>query len=435
MTQPIQREIYNTPVYKRSRWSYALECAFEYFVSLMISGAFLAKLLSHIGLDDALIGIISSFVSFAFLFQLGSIFIVQRLTRTKLFVVLFHTLSNLLFMSLYLIPFLPWAYEIKEGLVIFCVLAAYFGKYIENTILYRWANSYVDPHHRAEFSAVKEMISLVSGIVVTLAAGKIIDGFEARGDMDGSFIFCAVAVLIFSLCDFICLMLIKSDRGEKKKTESVPLREALQGTLGNKNFRSVILLAILWNVASYTTIGFMGTYQVNANELAFSVGAVQIINMVGSLGRFALSQPFGRYSDRTSFAHGMKLALFIAAAAFGCVIFTTPATRYLVIGYVLLHAVCMAGINANMLNIIYSYVDEKYFVQASAIKNSVGGVCGFLASLAASRILAAVQENGNEIFSIPVYGQQVLGLISTVILIGTVFFVHFVIEKQKVMKQ
>ena len=174
MTQPIQREIYNSPVYKRSRWSYALECAFEYFVSLMISGAFLAKLLSHIGLDDALIGIISSFVSFAFLFQLGSIIIVQRLTKTKLFVVLFHTLSNLLFMSLYLIPFLPSAYEIKEGLVIFCVLAAYFGKYIENTILYRWANSYVDPHHRAEFSAVKEMISLVSGIVVTLAAGKII---------------------------------------------------------------------------------------------------------------------------------------------------------------------------------------------------------------------------------------------------------------------
>ena len=135
---------FQSPEYRRSRNAYTMECAFEYFVSLMISGAFLAKLLSHIGLDDALIGIISSFVSFAFLFQLGSIFIVQRLTRTKLFVVLFHTLSNLLFMSLYLIPFLPWAYEIKEGLVIFCVLAAYFGKYIENTILYRWANSYVD---------------------------------------------------------------------------------------------------------------------------------------------------------------------------------------------------------------------------------------------------------------------------------------------------
>jgi hypothetical protein len=131
----------------------------------------------------------------------------------------------------------------------------------------------------------------------------------------------------------------------------------------------------------------------------------------------------------------MKLALIIAAVAFGCVIFTTPATRYLIIGYVLLHAVCMAGINANMFNITYSYVDEKYFVQASAIKNSVGGLCGFLASLAASRILDAVQANGNEIFGIPVYGQQVLGLISTVIIIGTIFFVHFVIEKQKVMKQ
>ena len=435
MVQPIQREIYQDPVYKRSRWSYAMECTFEYFVSLLVTGAFLAKLLGYIGLDDATTGIISSLVSFAFLFQLFSIFVVQRIGNIKRFVIVFHLLSNLLFMSLYLIPFAPLAYKYKEILVFVCVLAAYFGRYFETTILFRWANSYVDPHHRAEFSAIKEMISLVCGIIVTLIVGKIIDGYEARGDMEGSFLFSAAAILIFSVCDFICLMLIKNTKREKKQSESVPLREMLANTVGNRNFRSVILLTILWNVASYTTLGFLGTYQVNADELAFSVGAVQVINMIGSLGRFVFSQPFGRYSDRTSFAHGMKMALIIAATAFGCVIFTTPATRYLIIGYVVLYAVCMAGINQNMTNITYSYVEEKYFVQATSIKNSIGGLCGFLASLLASRLLAAVQANGNTVFGIPVYGQQVLALITTLILIGTILFVHFVIEKQKVMKQ
>ena len=63
-------EIFRQPDYKRSRWAYTFECAFEYFVSLLVTGVFLAKLLKDVGMDDALIGIISSFISLSFLFQL-----------------------------------------------------------------------------------------------------------------------------------------------------------------------------------------------------------------------------------------------------------------------------------------------------------------------------------------------------------------------------
>ena len=106
MTQPN----YNDPEYRRSRWAYIMECTFEYFVSLLVTDAFLVKLLSSIGLSDSLIGIIASFVSVAFLFQLFSVFVVQRITNTKRFVILFHSVSQLFFMGLYLIPFMPFAF-------------------------------------------------------------------------------------------------------------------------------------------------------------------------------------------------------------------------------------------------------------------------------------------------------------------------------------
>ena len=48
------------PAYRRSRKAYTIECAFEYFVTILVGDAFLAKLLSAIGLSDAFIGIISS---------------------------------------------------------------------------------------------------------------------------------------------------------------------------------------------------------------------------------------------------------------------------------------------------------------------------------------------------------------------------------------
>lgn len=62
----LETDIYDSAEYKRSRKAYTLQCAFEYFVAIMAGDAFLAKLLSAIGISDSLIGIISSFTTLAF---------------------------------------------------------------------------------------------------------------------------------------------------------------------------------------------------------------------------------------------------------------------------------------------------------------------------------------------------------------------------------
>jgi len=429
-----QITLYDSPAYKRSRRAYTLECAFEYFVSLLVTDAFLASLLSSIGLNDSLIGVITSFISVAFLFQLFSVFIVRKITNTKRFAVFFHALSQLFFMSLYLIPFLPFEYKYKEILVIVCILFAYFGNYLVTSMIYKWGNSFVDPKRRGVFSAGKEMISLILGMAVTLIIGFAMDSFTESGNTNGGFIFAASAILVFSICDFICLMLIKKETvsGESKK-ESVPMRTVLKNTLGSSSFRSVILLTCLWDVARYTTVGFLGTYSIG--ELGFTVGAVQIINIIGNIGRFTIAKPLGAYSDKHSYASGIKLAIIIAALGFAINVFSTPKSAFLFILYSVLYNVSMAGTNQNLFNITYSYVDSKYFVEASAIKNSIGGICGFAASALASRLLAYVQENGNILFGIRIYGQQVLSLISFILLTVTAIFIHTVIEKQERMLQ
>ena len=434
MSTDIQRSIYDSSDYKRSRRAYSLECAFEYFVSLLVTDAFLASLLSSIGLDDAAIGIITSFVSVAFIFQLFSVFAVRRITNVKRFAVFFHTASNLLFMFIYIIPFLTLGERYKGILVILCLLFAYFGNYLVTSVIYKWGNSFVDPHKRGVFSAGKEMISLISGIVVTVLIGYAMDFFANADNEAGGFIFAAVSILIFSICDFICLMLIKNDTSEKRERADVPpLKDVIKNTLGNKSFVNVIILTSLWNVARYTTVGFLGTYRLS--ELAFTLGASQLINLAGSMARFALSKPFGAYSDKHSYASGIKLALILSAIAFGVNIFTTPESRYLFIIYTVLYDVSIGGTNQNLFNITYSYVDSKYFVEASAIKNSIGGICGFAASALASRLLSYIQSNGNTFLGIKVYGQQVLSLISFIIIVAIVIFTKTVIEKQKVMIQ
>ena len=88
---------YDSKEYKRSRASYMTQCTVEYFVSLLVTDAFLAKLLTYVGISDSLIGIISSFISMAFVIQLLSVFIVRIKASTKKIVMIFDTISIFFF--------------------------------------------------------------------------------------------------------------------------------------------------------------------------------------------------------------------------------------------------------------------------------------------------------------------------------------------------
>ena len=426
---------FDTPEYRRSRAAYRLECMFEYFVSIFAGNAFLTNMLLYIGIEDSLIMIISSFISLAFLFQLASLFVVQRIVRVKRFVISFHITSQVLFMLLYLVPFLPVGIENKKAAVIVCMLVAYFAKYLVFSMLYKWGNSFVDPEKRASYSAGKEILSLATGIVLSLLVGYAMDAFTAADHQQAGFLFAAAGMLIFCIADFVCLLLI--GKGVPQKTEDrpepVPFRTVLAKTVGNRDFRHVILLTVLWDVARYFSLGSLGTYR--QSELAYTVGIIMVIDNVGHLARILISRPFGRYSDRRSYAKGIELALILAAIAFAFVVVTTPETRLFIIGYSIFYACCFAGLNQNMQNIVYSYVDSRYFVQASAIKNSIGGICGFGATLLGARILKAVQTAGNTVLGVTVYGQQILAAGSVILLVIAVLYTRFVIEKQHVMKQ
>ena len=166
---------FNTTQYKCSRGAYMAQCTVEYFITLLVTDAFLAKLLTHIGISDYLVGIISSFISMAFVIQLAAIFLVRINVSTKKIVMFFDTISIFFFMLLYLIPFVSLPVGAKTVLVVLSVLLAYLGKYLIYSLCFKWANSFVNPENRARYSANKEIISLITGMIFTAVIGYIID--------------------------------------------------------------------------------------------------------------------------------------------------------------------------------------------------------------------------------------------------------------------
>ena len=433
MTTQIDEINYNSTEYKRSRKAYMAQCTFEYFVSLLVTDAFLAKLLADIGMSDSLVGIISSFISLSFIFQLLSIFVVRLKISTKRLVIIGDTVSQLFFTLIYIIPFIPIEATAKKILVMLAIIIAYASKYLILSLCYRWANSYVEPKHRAIYSSNKEIISLITGIVFTTAMGAIIDKFESIGNLRGGFIFIAASMLLLNICNFISFLMIKKDDKKEHVNDNVPFRTVMKHTIYNKDFRNVIIMTCLWEFAKYFSIGFMGVYK--TRDLMLSVFLVQLINMIANICRIIVSRGFGKFSDKYSYAKGIELALCVAAFAFLFNAFATPKHWYFIAIYSILFNCSRAGLDGNTLNIAYSYVPIDYVSQALAFKNSLGGICGFGSAVLAGKLLDIIQQNGNTFFGIKLYGQQVLSGISFLLTAITIIFIHFIVAKQKVKVQ
>ena len=98
---------------------------------------------------------------------------------------------------------------------------------------------------RGEFSAVKEMISLVSGIVFTLAIGYIIDRYDEIGNIKGGFLFIAVAMLVLNISNFISLNMIKNDTKDNgKEKPKYTMHEIAQHTIFDRQFVNIVIMSV-----------------------------------------------------------------------------------------------------------------------------------------------------------------------------------------------
>jgi uncharacterized membrane protein len=111
-------------------------------------------------------------------------------------------------------------------------------------------------------------------------------------------------------------------------------------------------------------------------------------------------------------------------------IFTVPSNgKFLYTTYYVLSAVAMAGINGGTANLLYDYVDVDKRVGATAIQCVVSGLVGFTTTILVSSLVDYIQKNGNVLFGIPVYAQQVVSLIGVIIVAILLLYLNLVVKR------
>ena len=420
-------------IYKSSRILYIIEAALEYFVSMLVAGSYLAKLTTSIGLSDAVTGILSSLVSLGFGFQLLAVLFIGN-KRVKSRVSILHTVNQLMFASIYLVPLIDIPQGVKTAL--FVVLLV--GGHAINNIVYspkiNWFMSLVDDNKRGRFTANKEIISLLGGMVFSFAMGAVIDFFEAQGKDNEAFIVCGLTLLALAVLH-TCTLVFSKEKPIDEKTASISNKQIFSELLRDKKYLRGVLLSSIWGIAHYATVPFYGTYTIK--ELGFSMTFVAVLSAVGSVSRALFSRPMGKLADKHTFAKMLMLAYGIKFLSFTVNIFTVPSNGiFFYTAYSILSSIAFAGINSGEMNLVYESVSHEKRVCALALKNTIAGLAGFCTTLAVSRLVEYIQQSGNRFLGIQVYAQQVVSFIGSVLVGVVLVYLYFGIirktEKEQV---
>ncbi len=401
-----QRDAYST-----SRAAHVADAAFEYFQSILLAGTYLAKLTASLGISDSLTGILSSIIALGSTFRIASVYLFPR-QPVKKKVMVFEALNQLLTVALYLIPL--WGVPSGVGIALFAALL--ISHHLMLNVCYPakvgWMMGLIDDQKRGRFTAVKEMISLVSGVAFTYAMGSVVDKYEALGAPTEAFRICVWVLIALLAVRMVLLTICREKPAPKAANKSVGMREVLRIPV----MRRLIGLNVLIYAAQYVTTPFLGTYQVN--ELGFSMTFVALLSFVYSAVRIAASFFLGAYADKKGFAAMMQICFCLLALAFGVNAFAAPANgKVMFTLYYSLNAMAMGGLNSGAVNLVFDYSPVEQRSAALAVYSSVGGLAGFLTTLAASPLVAHIQGAGNQLFGIPVYAQQVTSVISFVLVL------------------
>ena len=421
---------YETVEMKRSRYAYVAEACLEYLVAVLMSGTFLTQITMDLGFSDSQIGVISSVISLGCLFQLVSMFLRKR--TVKKFVLGMSIANQLLFMLLYVVPVTEFPQSVKRGAFLVLIILAYAVYYFAHPKKVHWLMSLVEDGNRGKFTATKEIFSLAVGVVFSYSMGLVVDRYKAAGNLKTAFVVSAIVVAGLMILHSVT-MFITAEIPADVKEENVSFRSFFRNFLAVIKHKDVVRVSVvfaLWYFGSHCTTALYGTFQLK--ELGMAQSATTLLAAAGSVTRILVSRPLGAFADKFSFTTMIRVCMGLAAIAFGCVAFATPATGLICfLLYNIFYGAAMGGINSALVNLVFDYAPSEQRADSLAFCQSLAGICGFGAGLLARRFVGYVQGNGNKLLGISVFAQQITSLAAVGFVGITILYITVAFRKKK----
>ena len=420
-------------LHRRSRALVIIEAAVEYFIHLCVTTTLLTAILNEMEVTASLQGLIGAITSLACVAQLFAVFRVKKTYPCKRWVSLLNLFSQLLFALLYVIPLTELTPALRLGSLISLLLAAYLCQHYLTPSRVSWHMSLVDDNRRGVFTAKKEIISLIGGMIFSQTAGILLDYFKARGEMRTCFLIFLVTITVLSVLHLVIMLLTEEPVPEKKPAVK-GFREILGTVFGSADLRRVILFDSLFAISSIS-LHYYSVYLTNTWQVSYTyITAVAVIH---ACFRAVVSPFLGRLADKRSWAYMLRICMLVMAAGYVVFAVATPQTGiYLYPLFSVCYAFSLGGSNAGRTNLCLDYVsaEDRRFVLG--IQSSISGVVSFLVTIPVSVFVGWLERRGNTLFGMTLYPQQILfGISACMLLLLALAFLPRLSRPNRVLKQ
>ncbi len=434
---------------KSSRIYYTTADSAAQTVAQLAGGTFLATLMSHSGISDANIGIITSLVSFAALTQLFLINYFKKMKKYK-FLVTVTALQRILFAGLYFIPMLMINDTIKAFLIVIMYFLGQVFVQIGTPASQYWIASLVPSRLRGKYFSIKDSVAVFVVSSLMLICGMILDYFK-KGDIFTGFIIIGIIIFILTIINVVGLSLMKEPKlsyvdingkemhgrlAKRAKEKEVvekgqSILSEIKEAVGDRKFRKAFSIQCLYTLAFYICAPFNASYMINDLKLPYTF--IMLVGFVFNLYRIYIMPRLGRLADKHGMGKVLRFTLFALGMNFLSIAFMMPFNAYpmlIISSFFSSTAWAFVGIGLFGIQLDF-YRSEKRMIWLT-LTSSVSGLFGFLVSIVGGSILDKLQQLDLNLFGQKIYAQQILNLIGFMLLVLAVIFIRYCIETEKI---
>lgn len=420
----------NKSHYKKSRIAFTVDGATAATIAALVANTYLSGFLQYVGVSTTMNGIISSLATLAAIGQpLGAAF-AQRFKKRKLFTSTGAIIHRSLFTLMFFMPLFIDDVRIRAAVVtIMFAMAHFIGAFITPAAS-NWLISLTPQRIRGKYFSIREFYSLITVSAISLAAGVMLDKYDSAGSRQTGFMLLGAVVGILTIVNFIALAQVMEPESPEESTKDVRLWPVIKMVLGSKGFRPVLVMNIIYNIGVQIAVPFNGIYIIGTVKLSYTL--ISIVSLAASILKALIVRKWGRLADRTSWANVCKLSIGIIGCAHIFSVFITPSTGQWAYPIAAIFSnIGWAAIGIAILNIQYDYAPLKGRTMYIGVCAAGTGLLGFAGVFAGSLILSIVDKLKPTFFGSQIYGQQILMLLSGIILIICSAYISKVVEKSQ----
>lgn len=359
---------------------------------LSVTGAvggsvFLTGFAMLLGANSFQLGVLGALPFIGQLAQFVGAYLEERAGKRRALVLFGALAGRMLWALLLTLPFLGALGPGGQLAVFFIGLAcSYAFNGIASNAWLSWMSDLVPPRERGSYFGMRNTVASLSAMATTFAAGRALDAFRAAGDERLGY------AVIFGLALIpaagAAMLIARQPEPPLAPKGRVKLGDLLGGPLHDARFRSYVLVATGWTLATGVAAPFFNAYGLSTLKLSFSALALQAI--VTSGVALVFGPIVGKLQDRYGYRLVMTLCILGTVPLPWGWVLSTPDNILPLWLTSIFSGVFWPGVNQGISNVLMERAPANQRGPAMAAFSAITGLGTLVAGLLGGALVGAL---------------------------------------------